>query len=262
MIFGFIGTGNMGSALAKAAAKVMAPETIFLTNKTQSKAETLADVLGCHAVSTAEVASQCSYIFLGVKPQMMQDMLADLKPHLSGKPVLITMAAGLSIAVIREWAGDCPVIRIMPNTPVAVGEGMILYAAHESVTAAQKAAFTDMMAAAGRLDEIPERLIDAGSCVSGCGPAFAYLFIEALADGGVECGLPRAQALDYAAQTVLGAAEMVLQTRRHPGDLKDAVCSPGGTTIAGVHALEAGGFRSLAMDAVTAAYDRTLELKK
>jgi pyrroline-5-carboxylate reductase len=139
---------------------------------------------------------------------------------------------------------------------------MILYVADDAVTAAQTAAFADMMAQAGRLDAVPERLMDAGSCVSGCGPAFAYLFIEALADGGVACGLPRAQALDYAAQTVLGAAHMVLSTGQHPGALKDAVCSPGGTTIAGVHALEVGGFRSLAMDAVIAAYDRTLELKK
>lgn len=262
MKIGFIGAGNMGGALATAAAKAVGGDRLLIADTNAEKAAALAATIGATTADNATVAAGSDYIFLGVKPQMMQDMLADLKPHLSGKPVLITMAAGLSIAVIREWAGDCPVIRIMPNTPVAVGAGMILYTAHESVTAAQKAAFTDMMAAAGRLDEIPERLIDAGSCVSGCGPAFAYLFIEALADGGVECGLPRAQALDYAAQTVLGAAEMVLQTRRHPGDLKDAVCSPGGTTIAGVHALEAGGFRSLAMDAVTAAYDRTLELKK
>ena len=139
---------------------------------------------------------------------------------------------------------------------------MTLYAVTPDVSAPQLEGFLQMMAQSGKLCALPESLIDSGCAVSGCGPAFAYLFIEALADGGVECGLPRAQALDYAAQTVLGAARMVLETGRHPGALKDAVCSPGGTTIAGVHALEAGGFRSLAMDAVTAAYDRTLELKK
>ena len=257
MIIGFIGAGNMGGALATAAAKAVGGACLRIADTNADKAASLAATLVAVVADNATVAAECDYIFLGVKPQMMQDMLTDLKPYLNENAVLITMAAA-----IREWAGDLPVIRIMPNTPVAVGAGMILYAADESVTAEQKAAFATMMARAGRLDEIPEKLMDAGSCVSGCGPAFAYLFIEALADGGVECGLPRAQALDYAAQTVLGAAEMVLQTRRHPGELKDAVCSPGGTTIAGVHALEAGGFRSLAMDAVTAAYDRTLELKK
>ena len=238
MTIGFIGAGNMGGALAIAAAKAVGGENLLITDLDTQKAAALATAEG---------------------------VLTALRPALTVRetaPVLISMAAGLSIACIKEWSGGLPVIRIMPNTPVAVGAGMILYTADDTVTAEQKAAFADSMAQAGRLDEIPEKLMDAGSCVSGCGPAFAYLFIEALADGGVECGLPRAKALDYAAQTVLGAAQMVLQTRRHPGDVKDAVCSPGGTTIAGVHALEAGGFRSLAMDAVTAAYDRTMELKK
>ena len=262
MKIGFIGAGNMGGALAIAAAKAVGGDNLLIADVNGEKAAALAAQIGATVADNAAIAAQCDYIFLGVKPQMMQDMLADLKPYLTANPVLITMAAGLTIDAIRSWAGDLPVIRIMPNTPVAVGAGMILYTADAAVTAAQKDAFVAMMAQAGRLDEIPEKLMDAGSCVSGCGPAFAYLFIEALADGGVECGLPRTQALDYAAQTVLGAAQMVLTTRRHPGDLKDAVCSPGGTTIAGVHALEAGGFRSLAMDAVVAAHERTLELKK
>ena len=265
MKIGFIGAGNMGGALATAAAKAVGGNNLLITDLDTEKAAALATAIGAVATDSATVVAECDYIFLGVKPQVMESALTALQPALAErreKPVLISMAAGLTVACIAQWSGGMPVIRIMPNTPVAVGAGMILYTADETVTADQKTAFADMMAQAGRLDEIPERLMDAGSCVSGCGPAFAYLFIEALADGGVECGLPRAQALDYAAQTVLGAAQMVLDTGRHPGTLKDAVCSPGGTTIAGVHALEAGGFRSLAMDAVTAAYDRTLELKK
>ena len=265
MTIGFIGAGNMGGALATAAACAVGGDCLSIADLDEAKAAALASAIGAAVTDGDTVAATCDYIFLGVKPQVMESVLTALRPVLAAreqKPVLISMAAGLTVACIADWSGGMPVIRIMPNTPVAVGAGMILYTADESVTAEQKAAFAAMMAAAGRLDEIPEKLIDAGSCVSGCGPAFAYLFIEALADGGVECGLPRAQALDYAAQTVLGAAEMVLKTRRHPGELKDAVCSPGGTTIAGVHALEAGGFRSLAMDAVTAAYERTLELKK
>ena len=143
----------------------------------------------------------------------------------------------------------------------AIGAGMIQYCTL-GVTDAQEQAFRAMLAPAGRLDAIPEQLIDAASCVSGCGPAFAYLFMEALADGGVACGLPREQALRYAAQMVAGSAEMVLQSGRHPGQLKDAVCSPGGTTIQGVRALEANGFRSAAMEAVLAAYEKTLKLGK
>ena len=151
-------------------------------------------------------------------------------------------------------------IRIMPNTPVALGAGMILY----TLAGVEKNVETDFLKIfekAGVFDKIPEDKIDAASALSGCGPAFVYAFAEALADGAVECGVPRDKAGIYAAQTLLGAAEM-LKEYGHPADLKDAVCSPGGTTIAGIHALEKAGFRNAAMDAVTAAYKRTLELKK
>ena len=266
MTVGFIGTGNMGGALAKAVAKTVGGESLLLADRDTEKAAALAAKLDATVADTAQVATQSEYIFLGVKPQMMADMLAEIGPLLAERrtpAVLISMAAGLSLAAIREMVGfACPLIRIMPNTPVAVGQGMVLYCATPETTPAQMDAFRQMMQAAGRLGEIEERLIDAASAVSGCGPAFVYLFVEALADGGVKCGLPRQMALDYAAQTVLGAAQMVLETGEHPGCLKDAVCSPGGTTIAGVHALECGGFRSLAMDAVEAAYARTLELAK
>ena len=264
--FGFIGTGNMGSALATAAAKVMAPETIFLTNKTQSKAETLADVLGCHAVSTAEVASQCSYIFLGVKPQMMSGLLTELAPVLAARKdrfILVTMAAGLTMADIQAMAGGSyPVIRIMPNTPVAIGQGVVLYDATADVTADELTLFCHNLSEGGLLDRLPEHLIDAGSAVAGCGPAFADLFVEALADGGVANGLPRAKAQAYAAQMLKGAAALILESGQHPGQLKDAVCSPGGSTIAGVRALEQRAFRAAVMEAVDAAVKRTKELGK
>ena len=172
------------------------------------------------------------------------------------------MAAGLSIARIQEMAGeDFPVIRIMPNTPASVGEGMIQYCS-SNVTAEEEEAFRKIMAPAGRLDAVPENLIDAASCVSGCGPAWVYQFIEALADGGVACGLPRAKAQEYAAQMVLGSAKLVLESGQHPGALKDAVCSPGGSTIQGVRVLEEHGLRGAVMDAVLAAYDKTKEMGK
>ena len=261
MKIGFLGVGNMGGALATAAAKAVGGDSLLLCDAVADKAQALAKVLGATAVDTAALVEQSDYIFLGVKPQMMAAVLQPL--FFRPDQVLITMAAGLTADTVAAMAGgSSPVIRIMPNTPVSVGEGMILYAPQDRVSEAQLADFRRMLSCAGRLCEMPEHLIDAGSAVSGCGPAFVALFIEALADGGVECGLPRARALELAAQTVLGTARLLQATESHPAALKDAVCSPGGTTIAGVHALENGGFRSLAMDAVTAAYERTLELKK
>ena len=163
---------------------------------------------------------------------------------------------------ISEMAGgDYPIIRIMPNTPAAVGEGMILYTANELVTEDDLAQFTEAMKCAGRLDRLDEKLIDAGCAISGCGPAFMYLMIEALADGGVLCGLPRAKAMEYAAQTMAGAAKMVLETGKHPGELKDMVCSPGGTTIEGLAALEECGFRGAIIKACDANFQKNKLLK-
>ena len=261
--FGFIGIGNMGAALARAAAKADPADTIFLTNKTMAKAEALAAELGCKAVSTAEAAA-CTYVFLGVKPQMMADLLQEIAPILAARTdrfILVTMAAGLTMADIQAMAGgDYPVIRIMPNTPVAIGEGVILYDS-TAVTEDELAVFCSTMTHGGLLDHLPEHLIDAGSAVAGCGPAFADLFAEALADGGVANGLPRAKALLYAAQMLKGAAALILESGQHPAQLKDAVCSPGGSTIAGVRALEQRAFRAAVMEAVDAAVKRTKELR-
>ena len=157
-------------------------------------------------------------------------------------------------------SSSLPGIRIMPNTPACLGAGMILYAT-KGVEKADEDAFLAHFEKAGVLDKLPEDKIDAGSALSGCGPAYVYAFAEALADGAVECGLPRDKANLYAAQTLLGSAKMLLEFG-HPADLKDAVCSPGGTTIAGLHALEKGGFSCATMDAILSAYKRTLELKK
>ncbi len=263
---GFIGCGNMGSAIASAVAKVAEPSQIILANKTAAKAEALAARLGCHSGSNAEAAERCTYIFLGVKPQMMADMLLPLRPVFQARTdtfVLVTMAAGLTIADIQSMAGGAyPVIRIMPNTPVSIGQGMIQACASPEVTETALAEFQALMRECGRLDFLPEHLIDAASALSGCGPAYVYLFLEALADGAVECGLPRQKAYEYAAQALIGAASMVLETGKHPGELKDAVCSPGGTTIVGVHALEKDGLRNAAMDAVKAAYNKTKGITK
>ena len=265
MIFGFIGCGNMGSALASAARQRLDGDSILLANRTPAKAADLAEKLGARAVDNQLAAERSDFLFLGVKPQMMADMLEGIRDALVDRDapcVLVTMAAGLTIDVISRMAGvDFPVIRIMPNTPAAIGQGMLLCCA-EGVDEAALAAFREVMAGAGRMDFIDEHLIDAGSAVAGCGPAYAEMFIEALADGGVACGLPRAKALEYAAQMLLGTAALYLETRDHPGAMKDTVCSPAGSTIQGVRALEARGFRSAAIEAVIAAWEKTLELGK
>ena len=262
---GFIGTGNMGGALAKAAAKSVAGEKLYLADKDGAKAAALAKELGCAAVS-AEQAAQCDFLFLGIKPQFMAQVLGELAPVLAARTdrfVLVTMAAGLTIGDIQSMAGGSyPTVRIMPNIPVSVGQGVILYDASAAVTEEELSDFRTVLSAAGLLDRLPEALIDAGSAVSGCGPAFAALFAEALADGGVANGLPRDKALKYAAQMLLGSAALLLETGTHPGQLKDAVCSPGGSTIAGVRALEQGAFRAAVMEAVDAAVERTKELGK
>jgi len=264
--FGFIGTGNMGGALAKAACAGAGPAAVVLANRTASKAEALAAALGCASSDNGTVAREAKFIFLGVKPQMMAGLLADIAPALAARRdrfVLVTMAAGLTMAKIAALAGgDYPVVRIMPNTPVAVGAGMVLCARSAAVTDDEFSEFREAMAAAGRFDELAENLIDAASVVTGCAPAFADLFLESLADGAVECGLPRAKAYEYAAQMLLGSARLALETGAHPGALKDAVCSPGGSTIAGVHALERGAFRAAVMDAVASACQKTKELGK
>ena len=265
MKIGFIGTGNMGGALAHAAAKSGEAE-LLLANRTPEKARALADAIGAAVCDNTAAAGEADHLFLGVKPQMMAGMLAGIAPVLKAraeKPVLISMAAGLTIESIRAMAGGAyPVIRIMPNMPAAVGEGVIFYACSENCKKADVEAFLSYMAPAGKLFALEEKLQDAGSAVAGCGPAFAAMFLEALADGGVACGLPRAATIQYAAQMMLGTAKMVLETNEHPGSLKDRVCSPGGSTIQGVRTLEERGMRAAVFDAVIAAYEKNADLKK
>ena len=260
MKYGFIGCGNMGGAIARA----LANATTNISLCDPSAANDLANELGCEATNIETIANTCDAIFLAVKPQVLENALAPIVEILRDrKPLLITMAAGIEMQKIQDTIGaNIPIIRIMPNTPVTVGMGTILYCRNQLVADEMLDVFLSDMRYAGMLDPIAENLIDAASALSGCGPAYAYLFIEALADGAVACGVPRAKALAYAANTLAGAAQMVLQTGAHPGALKDAVCSPGGSTIAGVKALEEHGFRGAVMDCIHDAYVRTKELGK
>lgn len=264
--FGFIGVGNMGGALACAAKRDGEPFSALLADLNTAHAAALAEKLSCDSGSSADAAQNSKYIFLGVKPQVMENMLREISPILAARKdrfVLVTMAAGLSMEKIAVMSGGkYPIIRIMPNVAASVGEAMILCAANQLVTAEETDEFMRLMSGAGRIDMLDEKLFDAGCALSGSGPAYVFMFMEALADGGVACGLPRAKALEYAAQTLIGSAKLMLQSGRHPGELKDAVCSPAGTTVAGVAALENDGFRAAAIDAVKAAYNRSVELGK
>jgi len=263
-VFGFIGTGNMGGALARAARKTLSGQELLLSNRTPEKARALAEELGCRAVDNRTAALEADYLLLGVKPQMMESLFQELRPLLRERKaptVLVTMAAGIAMDRIRSLAGTAsPVIRILPNTPCSIGEGLILYSVGEDLTTETLEVFLRSMAGAGRFVRLEEQHIDAGCAISGCGPAFADLFMEALADGGVACGLPRGAALELAAGMLSGSARLALSTGAHPAVLKDAVCSPGGSTIQGVRTLEGAGFRSAVMEAVISAYEKNRAL--
>lgn len=261
MKYGFIGCGNMGGAIARALSR--STQDIALSDRS-GKGKALAQELGIRYQDNGFLAENCDRIFLGVKPHMMQGMLLPLRQVLAQrKPLLISMAAGLEIQQIRDFAGcDLPIIRIMPNTPTAIGMGVIPYCANALVTQEMLTDWLADMASCGLMDPLEEHLMDAASALSGSGPAYLYLMLEALSDGAVACGLPRAKAMDYAAMTMAGAAQMYLNTHQHPGALKDAVCSPGGSTIAAVRVLEDKGFRSAAMECVAAAFRKNKELGK
>ncbi len=262
--FGFIGCGNMGGSLATAVSKSVGSENVYLSDKNAATLDILSHKLNCNVSNSLEIAEKCKFIFLGVKPQVMDTALGKIKDTLNSRNdrfVLVSMAAGVKIKDICNILGkNYPIIRIMPNTPVSVGEGMIVYSPNENVYLDEVGVFCESLKLAGRLDKIDEKLINAATAVSGCGPAFVYLFAEAMADAGVECGLPRQKALEYAAQTISGASELLRKTNKHPAVLKDEVCSPSGSTIEGVHSLEENGFRGAVMSAVRSAFDKTNNL--
>ncbi len=249
----------MGGALVGAVSKLK-EHALYVAEPNAARRRAICEAYGCLVAAESDFGD-CDVVFLGVKPQVLADTVARLP--LSANALYISMAAGVSLAKLQQMLPTgAPIVRIMPNTSVGVGEGMVLYCTGEQVSAEQEALFVSLLAKAGIVDKLDEKLIDAASAVSGCGPAYVYMFIEALADGAVACGLPRDKALLYAEQTLIGAATMAMHSAKHPEQLKDEVCSPAGSTIEGVHALEAGGMRAACINAVVAAYRRTKELGK
>lgn len=263
---GFIGCGNMGGVLAAVAAKSVGGDRVLAADHHADKLASLRKEHGAVPSTSSEIAQVCRFIFLGVKPQVLERAAEEIREILAkrepGSYAVVSMAAGVTAARVSSLLGGCPVIRIMPNTPAAVGEGVILYSAGADVSPGDEADFRTLMAPAGLVLPLEEGKIDAGSAVTGCGPAFAYLFAEGLIDGGVRCGLPREKAKLFALQTLAGAAKLALETGRDPALLRGDVCSPAGSTIEGVAALEDRGVRAAAIEAVTAAFRRTAELGK
>lgn len=263
MKLGFIGAGQMATALAQGLIDggLVPAESVLASDPAPAAAEHFARVTGAATVSTnAEVAGLAEVIVLAVKPQQIDAVLADLA-GLVARQLVISIAAGVPLERLsRGLGGHGRLIRVMPNTPCLVRKSASAYCAAEGVTEADTRLVERLLAAVGTVVRLEEKLLDAVTGLSGSGPAFVYVMIEALSDGGVNMGLPRGVATELAAQTVLGAAQMVLATGEHPGQLKDRVASPAGTTIAGLEALEQGGFRAALIAAVAAATRRSVEL--
>ncbi len=263
---GFLGAGQMASALGQGLVKtgIIAPEMIMASDPVAEARERFSRLTGARCVeSNLEVARNQDVLVLAVKPQHMPAVLQQVRGHLRQGALVVSIAAGIRIGTIQEGIGpDVRVVRVIPNTPCLVGKGASAYALGPTATADDARLVSQLLGAVGRAWEVEERLLDAVTGLSGSGPAYVFLMIEALSDGGVRMGLPRSVATALAAQTVLGAAEMVLTTGDHPAVLKDRVASPGGTTIAGLAALESGAVRAALIAAVEAAARRSAELAK
>lgn len=253
MKIGIIGTGNMGGALMDAFA-LDKENRMYAYNRGREKLEAVCARTGAKPVKeTKEAVWDCDLVLLAVKPVMMPQVLEEIAPLVHGKQIIVSVAVGLSIASYEAVLGsDKQIVRAMPNTPAAVQEGLTAFSFGENVTAESQQKVLALFSLAGRTAVLPERLMNSVSALTGSSPAFVYMFIEAMADAGVYAGIPRQQAIQMAAQAVLGSAKMVLDSGKHPGVLKDEVCSPGGTTIRGVAALEQGGMRGTVMEAIRA----------
>lgn len=261
---GFIGMGNMGFAILQGLLKLYRPEDLLFTDVNQERMETVKKQTGVDFVeSNAECANQSRIVVLAVKPQYYDAVLKNIKYAVKPEQIVISIAPGITIDSLVKKLGDGKrIVRAMPNTPALLGEGMtgVTYD-HGLFTEEEEQEIRAFFQSFGRMEYVEERLMSAVVCASGSSPAYVYMFIEALADSAVRYGLPRDKAYEFAAQTVKGAAEMVLQTGKHPGELKDMVCSPAGTTIAGVAALEEYGFRNAVLKANEACYEKCEAIK-
>ncbi|CAL1381385.1 unnamed protein product [Linum trigynum] len=258
---GFIGAGKMAESIARGVVQsgVLHPSRISTAHSNPVRRSAF-ESFGVKVFSqNQQVVEDSDVVIFSVKPQVVKDVVLQLQPLLSKKKLLVSVAAGVKLKDLQTWAGSERFVRVMPNTPAAVGEAATVMSLGGAATEADGELISKLFGSVGKIWKADEKLFDAITGLSGSGPAYVYIAIEALADGGVAAGLPRELALGLASQTVLGAASMVCQSGKHPGQLKDEVASPGGTTIAGIHELEKDGFRGLLINAVVAAAKRSRE---
>ena len=264
MKIGFIGTGNMGSSIIKGilSSKFKKSENINIFDLDKEKVNNLVKEYGVNAVnSEKELAENCNIIILSVKPHIIPIVLKNLSGNVKKDTIILTIAAGISISVIENALGeDKKVVRTMPNTPAQVLSGMTAITFNKNIENSEKEIIFKLLNSFGKSVEIEEKLMHAYTGISGSLPAYVYMFMEALADGGVLCGMPRNKAYEIVAQTVAGSAKMLLETGKHPGQLKDEVCSPAGTTIEAVRVLENGNFRGNVIEAVAACTEKSKEM--
>lgn len=259
---GFIGAGKLAESIARGVVKsgVLPAYRIRTAHSNQDRRSAFQSFGVSVFHRNPEVIEDSDVVILSVKPQTVKRVALELRPLLSDKHLLVSVVAGVRLKDLQEWTGHDRFIRVMPNTPAAVGQAASVISLGAAATENDGELVSQLFGAIGKVWKADEKLFDAVTGLSGSGPAYIYLAIEALADGGVAAGLPRELALGLASQTVLGAASMVINTGKHPGQLKDDVASPGGTTIAGIHELEKTGFRGSLMNAVVAAGKRGQEL--
>ena len=265
MKIGFIGLGNMATAMIGGllSKELVAAGDIVGSAKTEATRAKVAEKFGIAVLPTnAAVAEESDVLFLAVKPVFFPEVIAEIKDKVKKDALIVSIAAGKTISYIKEQFGDASlkVVRCMPNTPALVSEACTGVCAGEGVSKEELDMVVSLLQSFGKASVVPERLMDVVVGVSGSSPAYVFMFIEAMADGAVAAGMPRAQAYEFAAQSVLGSAKMVLETGMHPGALKDMVCSPGGTTIEAVKVLEEKGLRAAVMDAMEACIEKSKKL--
>jgi pyrroline-5-carboxylate reductase len=263
---GFIGCGNMGKAILRwmVASKLVPAENITVYNRSAKSVEAISQEFGSRGANSAdEVAKEADVLIVGVKPNMMANILGEIRDALKPNAIIVSIAAGVTLETLEFALKDGQkVVRVMPNTPALVNAGMSSITPNKQVSEDESALIVEIFSSFGRAEIVPEYLIHSVVGVSGSAPAYVFMFIEAMADAAVLGGMPRAQAYQFAAQAVMGSAKMVLETGKHPGELKDMVCSPGGTTIEAVKVLEQKGLRAAVMDAMQSCMAKSEEMSR
>ena len=256
---GFIGAGNMGYAMLKGALSSISPENVGVTDRSFDKAESIAQETGVrHFESNADCVKNCKYVVFSIKPQVYENVVDEIRKFVDDSKIIISLAPNVSIEMLNGMFGkNVCVVRLMPNTPALVGEGMTGYCYDDALFNEEEKTFlADLFNSFGKAVKVSEKIMSAVVCASGSSPAYVFMFIEALADSVVKYGMSRDDAYTFVAQTVLGSAKMVLESGEHPGVLKDRVCSPGGTTIRAVEKLEECGLRNALFKATEACYNK------